>query len=55
MCHKEAEDAEAEEAGGTYLKTRTPHKVVGKKTVMCHILWLFLEEASAIAASIRQF
>ena len=35
VCEEEAEDAEAEDAGeearGTDLKTRTPHKVVGKK------------------------
>ena len=30
VCHKEAEDAEAEEAGGTDLKTRSPHSVAGK-------------------------
>ena len=33
VCHKEAEDAEAEEAKGTDLKTRTPHNVVGKRAV----------------------
>ena len=40
VCDKEeeAEDAEAgEEAGGTDLKTKTPHKVVGKNIFMLNI------------------
>ena len=32
VCHKEAQDAEAEEAGGTDLKRRTPHNVGNEAT-----------------------
>ena len=42
---KEAEDAEAgedagEEAGGTDLKTRTPHKVVGNECM--HKIYIYI-------------